>query len=143
MSFSSASLEIEYINALSQIENSIISALNGGVRDALLAKIREKAQENVYSYPATPEAMRTRRGTIGDVGVMEVESGGGSGEYYLRITNRAVTQHPASDDESDIVEQGYSNYRQPGPREFMAPALEDIINSGEAENIIRQYISSV
>lgn len=143
MSFSSASLEIDYINALSEIENSIIAALNGGVRDALMAKIQQKAQENVYSYGATSEAMRTRRGTIGNQEVMEVVTGGAGGEYYLRVTNRAVTQHPAGDDESDIVEQGYANYRQPGPREFMTPALEDLVNSGEAEEIIRQYIESV
>ena len=101
--------------------------------------VQQKAQENVYSYGATSEAMRTRRGTIGNQEVMEVVTGGAGGEYYLRVTNRAVTQHPAGDDESDIVEQGYANYRQPGPREFMTPALEDLVNSGEAEEIILRF----
>lgn len=135
------SIVSEFDDILARIDAACIAALEGGLRDKLLQKIKEKAEQNVYSYGATPWAMSSRRGMIGDVGNMEIVSGGGGGEFYLRITNITQLQNPGGADESDVVEGGWENYRQPGPREFMNPALEEFVGSGEADSILKQYLS--
>ncbi len=136
------SIESEADEILNKIDMAVREALNTSLRRGLLEEIQSQALFKVYSYGATPEAEMTRRYTIGDERVMEIESGGGGGEYYLKITNRAVTQHPASDDESDIVEEGYASYRQPGPRKFMTPAIENYIGSGRAQADLDSVLSS-
>lgn len=124
-----------------RMEVACMAAIEGGLREGLLKKIKDKAKDNVYSYGATGRAMSQRRGLIGDAGNMEIESGGGGSEFYLRITNITSTQNPASADESDIVEGGWANYNQPGPREFMNPAIDEFIGSGEADSILRDYLA--
>ena len=131
----------DFDNIIANAEAACDAAINGGLRDGLLRKIKEKAEQNVYSYGASGWAMSSRRGMIGDVGNMEIETGGGGNNFYLRITNVTQLQHPGGADESDVVEGGWSNYRQPGPREFMNPALDEFVGSGEADSILRQYFS--
>lgn len=135
------SIEADFNELLSKIDEACEAAINGGLRDGLLRKIKQKAEQNVYSYGASGWAMSSRRGMIGDVGNMEIESGGGGGQFFLRITNVTQLQHPGGADESDVVEGGWGNYRQPGPREFMNPALDEFIGSGEADSILQQYLS--
>ena len=135
------SLLSEFDSAATKIDVACMAAVEGGIRDALLNKIKEKAEDNVYSYGASAWAMSQRRGTIGSEGVMEIEAGGGSGEFWLVVTNRAFTQNPAPAEESDIVEKGYANYRQPGPRLFMQVAADELISSGEVDSILQSYLS--
>ena len=135
------SLVVEIDRLTEKIQWAIIDALENDLKDGLLRKIEESAEKNVYSYNATPEAMATRRGTIGSADVMTTDAGGGGLEFYLRITNNAYTQNPASDDEADIVEEGYSNYRQPYPRPFMQKALDEFIGSGEADAVLRDVLA--
>lgn len=137
----SVTLLLDFDNITQEINAACIEAINGGLRDGLLRKIKEKAEQNVYSYGASGWAMSSRRGMIGDIGNMEIESGGGGGQFFLRVTNVTQLQHPGGADESDVVEGGWSNYRQPGPREFMNPALDEFVGSGEADSILRQYLA--
>lgn len=135
---SSLSLEIDRLTE--KIQWAILDAVENDLKDGLLRKIEESAEKNVYSYAASPKAMATRRGTIGSAEVMTTEAGGGGLEFYLRITNNAYTQHPANDDEADIVEEGNTDYRQPYPRPFMQKALDEFIGSGEAEAILQEVL---
>ena len=136
------SLISDYDSISAKIDAACIAAVEGGLRYGLLRKIQEKAEEIVYSYGASAWAMESRRGLIGDISNMEIEAGGGGGEFYLRITNVTSLQHPGAADESDVVEGGWANYRQPGPRVFMQTALDDFEGSGEADSILQQYLAS-
>lgn len=135
------SLVSEFDSISIKMEVAAMAACEGGLRDGLLQKIQQKAQEKVYSYGASGWAMSSRRGMIGDASNMDVESGGGGDSFYIRITNNTPLQHPGGADESDVVEGGWGNYRQPGPREFMNPALDEFVGSGEADAILRQYFA--
>ena len=125
-----------------KIDEATMEAVETTLRKGLLDEIQSKALFNVYSYGATEWAEAQRRYTIGDERVMEVVAGGGGGSFYLEITNRAFTQNPSGADESDIVEQGYANYRQPGARPFMQPALDEYIGSGRAEADLESVLAS-
>lgn len=127
---------------LRKLDEAIMVALNTTMRKGLLEEIQTKALWNVYSYGASAWAESQRRYTIGDERVMDVKTGGGNGSFYLTITNNAVTQNPSGADESDIVEQGFSSYRQPGPRPFMQPALDEYIGSGRAEADLNSVLAS-
>jgi len=135
-------ITLEFERVTDRVREAVLDALQNEMRSALMKHIKEEAQDVVYSYGATEWAMASRRGTIGSENVLTSEVGGGGNSYYLRITNIAATQHPAGDDESDIVEQGYANYRQPGPRPFMQTALEKFVDSGEAELTLRSALAS-
>ena len=135
-------LTLEFDLITEKIQQAVLDALQNDMKVALMKQIEKAAQDVVYSYPATARAMAQRRGTIGSEAVLTSEVGGGGNSYYLRITNNAVTQRPAGDDESDIVEKGYSNYKQPGPRPFMQKALEEFVGSGEAETILKSVLTA-
>lgn len=123
-----------------RLDIALMDAVEHDLRDALIRKIEQSAEDIVYTYPASERATRTRRGTIGKKMNLEATAGGGEGHFWLAIKNTAFTQNPAPDDESDIVEEGYATYKQPGPRPFMQNALDDFLDSGEAERILRQVL---
>ena len=127
---------------LTKIDLAVMEAVETTMRSGLLNEIQKKALSEVYSYGATGWAQSKRRYTIGDESVMDIVAGGGGGNFYLEITNRAFTQNPSGADEADIVEEGYANYRQPGPRPFMQPALDEYIASGKAEADLNAVLSS-
>lgn len=135
-------ITLEFEKITERVREAVLDALQNEMKTALMKQIEQAAQDVVYSYGASPEAMSTRRGTIGSESVLTSEVGGGGNSYYLRITNIATTQHPASDDEADIVEKGYANYRQPGPRPFMQTAVDKFVDSGEAESILRSVLAA-
>lgn len=135
------SLVSDFDDVVIKVQVACMAAVEGGLKDGLLKKIAEKAEENVYSYGASGRAMSERRGTIGSEQVMETRSGGGGEHFWVQITNRAYLQNPGGADESDVVEKGYANYKQPGPREFMVDALEDFTGSGESDAILHQYLA--
>lgn len=137
-----STIYLEFERITEKVREAVVDALQNDMKSALMKQIEKSAEEVVYSYGATAWAMASRRGTIGSEAVLTSEVGGGGNSYYLRITNIATTQHPAGDDEADIVEHGYSNYRQPGPRPFMQTALEKFVDSGEAESILRSALSA-
>ena len=127
----------DYNEILENVQRAISDALNGELKSGLLNEIKKKAEENVYSYSASAWAMATRRNQIGAESNMDIEVG----EDFIRITNVTQLQHPGGADESDVVEGGWDNYRQPGPREFMNPALDDFVGSGRADAILQDYLA--
>ena len=137
-----ATLTVEVAEITDRIRNAVKDALDGEVKAELERRIKEKATTEVYSYAATPWAMSRRRGQIGDESNLLAQVGGGGDHFWLTIENITQTQNPASDMEIDIVEEGYANYRQPGPRPFMEKALDELVASGRAEEILLNAISS-
>ena len=120
-----------------QIERAIDNALPD-LAQGLKQKIEEKARQNVYSYPATASAMAKRRGMLGGAANISMHMG----DKELTLINETTLQH-ASAKETQIVEEGWGNYRQPGPRPFMDEARDEYVDSGEADatlaNVLRSY----
>lgn len=131
------SILTDYNGILDNVQRAISDALKGDIRHILLEQIRQEAYDRVYTYGATPWAMSLRRYEIGDDANMDVVVG----ENYIRITNNTQLQHGGAD-ESDVVEGGWENYRQPGPRPFMNEALNKFVDSGEADRVLQSYLRS-
>ena len=115
------------------VDNTLFD-LAAGLKD----RIKRNAQDKVYSYGATASAMAKRRYTIGAAGNISVHTG----EYEVTLINESTMQG-GDGHETEMVEEGWSNFRQPGPRPFMDEAMNDYIDSGEAEttlaNGLRRY----
>ncbi|MBR3237074.1 MAG: hypothetical protein IKF99_01400 [Oscillospiraceae bacterium] len=104
-------------------------ALAGPLKDGLLQKIKEKADDNVYSYGGGGY----RRGLIGDPVNMSMD---GSGSYELHIKNITVQQgSPGRLSETDFVETGDKAFHQPYPRPFMDEALADYAHGEGPEDL--------
>ncbi len=138
-----ATLTVEVAEITDRIRAAVRGALDGEIKTELERKIKEKAETEVYSYAATPQAMIQRRGQIGSETNLLAQVGGEQDHYWLTIENITQTQNPASDKEIDIVEEGYVNYRQPYPRPFMEKALEELVSSGRAEEMLINAVSRV
>ena len=120
-----------------QIDRAVATALPD-LAQGLKKKIKEKAQSEVYSYDATPSAMAKRRGTIGEPSGIAAHYG----EYSVELVNERTMQGGMGH-EVEMVEEGWENFRQPGPRPFMDEALNEYVDSGEAGqalvNALRAY----
>lgn len=120
-----------------QIERAIDNALPS-LAQGLKQKIEEKARTEVYSYPATASAMAKRRGTIGSAANISMHMG----ERQVTLVNESTMQHGGGA-ETQMVEEGWANYRQPGPRPFMDEARDEYVDSGEADatlaNVLKSY----
>ena len=109
--------------------------------------MQEQLEENVYAYPATPEAMESRRYEQGGLKdranmVAHVEPG-----LMLVVENVAGFQekwlNQSSDhDLSDVVDQGIAGYRQPGPRPFVNPTENECVASGRVLTAINNGLTS-
>ncbi len=99
-------------------------------------EIEKKAAENVYSYPANPKAMASRRYMLGDKSNLEVTIS----DMELEIRNVTVMQS-GEPDEVKWVEEGI-NQGDAGARPFMDEALQEYINSGNAELDLRTALQS-
>ena len=120
-----------------QIDRAVAMALPD-MAQGLKKKIAEKAQSEVYSYGATASAMAKRRGTIGEPSGIAAHYG----EYSLQLVNERTMQGGMGH-EVEMVEEGWSNFRQPYPRPFMDEALNEYVDGGEADrtlaNALRAY----
>ncbi len=103
---------------------------------SLSDEIEKKAAENVYSYPASPDAMESRRYMLGDKSNLEVTIS----DMSLEIRNVTVMQS-GEPDEVRWVEVGI-NQGGAGARPFMDEALQEYINSGDAELDLRTALQS-
>lgn len=129
-------LEDYLLNTRERINDAINQFLNGPARRSLVELIDRKAWEVVYSYHATPEAAVRRRYEIGDKDALSAFVAG----HELTITNHTILQG-GDGYETDIVQQGYRSYRQPGPRPFMEEALREYIESGGADRDLAAALS--
>lgn len=119
----------DYMEIRPRIDDTVENFLNTTAARSLLQLIQDKSFSVVYSYPASQRALMTRRYTIGDEDAMSVNVAGGE----LTIRDTMKLQHDDGSYEADIVQEGYSNYKQPGPRPFMEEALREYIESGRAD----------
>lgn len=112
-----------------KIEQGVDSFLESEASPRLKEIIRDETQWSVvYSYPASQRAMQSRRYGIGDPD----EMASWVSEHELVIENHVHLQG-GEPGETDIVQEGYGNYRQPYPRPFMDAALNKYISTGEAD----------
>lgn len=146
------SVEAEYAVLKTRIWNAIDKGLLDAGEDAKDV-LRQKIYDNVYSYQASPLAMRKRRydnGGLGDTRnmVASVIDVGKSGRYdELQVEDFAGFQDigsnfrgshigigpsaaPTEDRLDEVVETGRTDYRQPGPRPFYKDAEEELFNGG-------------
>ena len=122
------------------IKQEILSAVAEALPQLALElekEVQKTAEEVVYSYGASEEAMATRRYDLGESFNFEEYYG----DDYVSITN--ITEMQGTDygvSEVDFVEQGLSEYRQPYPREFMEKALIEYITSGDADATLQSVL---
>lgn len=117
--------------AIGVVQDALPQIANG-----LCEEIKRMAEQNVYSYGATPEAMAKRRGDIGSKENLEItiDTGGLSVEIK-NVTPMQGTDYGVS--EVNFVEAGLANYNQPYARPFMEEAKNEYIAKDELISIIR------
>lgn len=108
----------DFIIWYSGVQSAVQEAMGGPLKDGLLQKVKEKAQDNVYNaYPGG-----YRRGQLGSPQNMAVDVNG----YELHVRNITVQQGgKAYQTETGFVEEGAPEFRQPFPRPFMDEALQE------------------
>lgn len=135
------SLEIDGRAFVLQLKSAINIALQGNMAGGLREQIRKTAEKNVYSY--SPE-FYSRRREAGGLIAEENLPAHLSGEQELTMQNTTGLQNlfGGSDGSklTQIVENGDERYHMPYAREFMEPALDEYISSGEAEADLRESL---
>ena len=120
------------------IRPRIDAAVDGAMQrigDGLAEEIGRQATERVYAYPATAWAMSRRRYAIGGKENMNVLPG----HYEVQVTNETVMQGGIPN-EATMVEEGWANYRQPGPRPFMDEARDAYVDSGKGDRELAEAL---
>ena len=108
----------EYLAWYAKLQDAVHDALNGPLQDGLKQEIRKQAKARVYDAYSGGY----RRGKIGAPENLEGHVNG----FDLHIRNVTVQQGgPAYQTETGFVEEGAPEFRQPFPREFMDPALQE------------------
>ena len=124
----------DFIIWYSGVQSAVQGALGGPLKDGLLQKVKEKAQDNVYNAYSGGY----RRGQIGSPQNMAVDVNG----YELHVRNITVQQGgKAYQTETGFVEEGAPEFRQPFPRPFMEEALVDYAY-GEGPEDLANYLRS-
>lgn len=107
-----------FLQWYAELQDAVTDALNGPLQDGLKHEIHEQAKARVYEAHDTGKA----RGIIGEAQNLAGDVEG----FSLHIRNVTVQQGgPAYQTETGFVEEGAPEFRQPFPREFMQPALEE------------------
>lgn len=126
---------MSFVSQFNLIKTSIDGAVQSALptlAEGLKRKIAQKATENVYSYGATGSAMAKRRYTIGSDGNLQSEIG----TAQVTIVNTSTMQGGMGH-EVEMVEEGWSEFRQPGPRPFMDDALDEFVAGEGQETLAR------
>lgn len=125
----------DYMQIRALLDAAIENALRDNVADGLKKAIQEKAQENVYSYHASPSAMYKRReengGLIDEATMITTVEG-----LTLTLENAAEPQHANGIDLTPIVEEGDPDWHQPFARPFMDEARNEYVDNGKADSDI-------
>lgn len=127
----------QYLTEIKPLIDRAVENALPDLADGLKRKIGEKAQSEVYSYGATGSAMAKRRYTIGEPTGIAAHYG----SYQLTLINERTMQG-GDGHEVEMVEEGWANFRQPGPRPFMDEALEEFVGSGEADATLARVLRS-
>lgn len=125
----------DYMQIRGLLDAALENALRDNVADGLKKAIQEKAQENVYSYAASPSAMYKRReengGLIDDATMITTVEG-----LTLTLENAAEPQHANGINLTPIVEEGDPDWHQPFARPFMDEARNEYVDNGKADSDI-------
>lgn len=120
-----------------QLESDLEDILRDEVSNTVDSIMSQQLYEQVYRYPASPQAEKQRRYDNGglwdpDNIVSRVEPG-----LVLVVEDIAPFQDGKThkDDLSDVVEFGIGGYRQPGPRPFVRETQKELA-AGEAEKAV-------
>ena len=119
---------------ISDVRESLLNETAQAVSDVMAQKL----MDNVYSYQASPRAMESRRYDEGGLLDPDNVSADVSGDKDLTLTvsNNAPFQDASLNGSghslTEVVQEGLSGYRQPGPRPFMADTESECISSGRA-----------
>lgn len=131
----------DYLQIRSALDAAVGTALQGPVADGLKKAIQEKAQENVYSYEASPSAISKRReknGGLIDESTMLTSVDG----MTLTLENASEPQHAEGIALTPIVEEGWSSWHQPYARPFMEEARDDYMDNGDADRDIADALKA-
>lgn len=115
-----------------QVETAVDDVLENEVAETVKDIMEEKLTSVVYSYGAGADAMASRRyangGLLARANMQSrVEDG-----HTLVVENVAPLQGTPTDDAlSDVVNEGYGNYKQPYARQFVQ-STEQEAASGRA-----------
>lgn len=131
----------DYAQIRGLMDSAIGKALGDEVASGLREKIQQKAHEKVYSYPATPSAMYKRRMEDGGL-IAEGNLAASVSGLTLSMENTSEPQHAGGAALTPVVEEGWSNWHQPGPRPFMDEARDAYVDSGEAESAIAAALAA-
>lgn len=128
---------------LGEIKDSIERGTDAFLESEAMPRLKQIIEDEtqwsvVYSYPASPRAMQSRRYGIGD----PQEMSSWVSEHELVIQNHVHLQG-GEPGEADIVQEGYANYRQPYARPFMEAALNKYISDGEADEGLASTLRSM
>lgn len=136
-------LSAEYSNIIRPKIRNYMSMAVGYMETELKEYITQKAWDNVYSYPATPRAMRSRRYALlsTDDAYLEGHYEEDADRTTLIITNKTWLQDGYTPNEVDIVEQG-TTHRQPGPRPFMEEGLKAYVSSRKPYATLRSAMQA-
>lgn len=110
--------------------------IDNAISDAMYA-FEEPLKEQVNLSSGEYDGPSSRRALFGG-GTYEAEVG----SDYISVTN--ITEMQGTNygvPEVVFVEEGFSNYRMPGPRPFMEEA-GNIFAEGEGEHILQTYLDS-
>lgn len=122
-----------------EFEEKLREVLVSDAAEAVKDVMQGKLTDNVYSYPASREAMKTRRYEQGGLldrenMVAHVEAG-----LTLVVEDIAPFQEGTYPDAlSDVVQQGLPGYNQPGPRPFTADTESECVSSGAVLKAINE-----
>lgn len=123
-----------------RVEHAVDAALDHEVAEAVKDVMEACAQEDVYAYQASPQAMATRRDTSGGLGDRQFMQHSVEPDHVLIVEDTAPFQHETNGAYalSEVVEKGIRGYRQPGPRPFIGHTEEEAISSGRALDALRK-----
>lgn len=130
-----------------KLQEDLNEVLLGEATETVKDIMQEQLESEVYSYPATPEAMESRRyeqGGLKDRANMVAHLEPGITlvvENVAKFQDRALNIDPEHD-LSDVVDQGIAGYMQPGPRPFVSATETECVTSGRVLKAINSGLTS-
>lgn len=129
----------DYAQIRGLMDSAIGKALGDEVASGLRKKIQEEARTRVYeSYHPTRSRRRMEDGGLIAEGNLAASVSG----LTLSMENTSEPQHAGGAALTPVVEEGWSNWHQPGPRPFMDEARDAYVDSGEAESAIAAALAA-
>ena len=120
-----------------QVETAVDEILETEVAETVKDIMEEKLSSVVYSYPATENAMAMRRYANGGLQDRSNMQSRVEADHTLIVENDAPLQGtPTGDALSDVVNAGYSNYKQPYARQFVQSTEQEAASGRVAADIM-------